>query len=79
MADHDLPDRIRFFRLEHEWSMRELGRRMGCSHSTVKNWERGDAAPNFHKLPQLANVFGLSLKQFFSAPIRKKRRTRKGA
>lgn len=68
----DLGQRIRQFRLKRQWSVSELATRLNCSRSTIKAWEAGRTAPNMHKLPGVAAVFGMSVPEFFRARITKK-------
>ena len=39
----------------------ELADRMGISFQAVSNWERGNSMPDISKLPELAEIFGVSL------------------
>lgn len=71
---HDLPQRIRFFREKHEWSLRELAGRLGISHGAVNAWELGRSAPNMDRLAQLVEVFGTTLPLFFKTNITSKKR-----
>jgi transcriptional regulator with XRE-family HTH domain len=49
------------------WSQRELGRRLGCPHATVQQWESEKTTPDTENLMKLANLFGLQLSEFFEA------------
>lgn len=39
----------------------ELADRMNVSFQAVSNWERGNSMPDISKLPELANVFGVTI------------------
>ena len=39
----------------------ELADRMGISFQAVSNWERGNSMPDISKLPELAEIFGVTL------------------
>ena len=39
----------------------ELADRMGISFQAVSNWERGNSMPDISKLPELAEIFGVTV------------------
>lgn len=39
----------------------ELADRLGISFQAVSNWERGESMPDISKLPELADMFGISI------------------
>lgn len=39
----------------------ELADRLGISYQAVSNWERGNSMPDISKLPELAEIFEISL------------------
>ena len=41
----------------------ELADKMGISFQAVSNWERGNSMPDISKLPELAEVFGVTIDQ----------------
>lgn len=41
----------------------ELADRMNISYQAVSNWERGNTMPDISKLPELAEIFGVSIEE----------------
>ena len=39
----------------------ELADRLGISYQAVSNWERGNSMPDIAKLPELAEIFGVTV------------------
>ena len=39
----------------------ELAERLNISFQAVSNWERGNSMPDISKLPELAELFGISI------------------
>ena len=39
----------------------ELADRMNVSYQAVSNWERGNSMPDIAKLPELAEIFGITV------------------
>ncbi len=50
-------------RKEHNMTQLELADRMGISFQAVSNWERGNSMPDISKLPELAELFGVTIDQ----------------
>ena len=48
-------------RKQKNMTQMELADRMGISFQAVSNWERGNSMPDISKLPELAEIFGVSL------------------
>lgn len=48
-------------RKQNNMTQMELADRMGISFQAVSNWERGNSMPDISKLPELAEIFGVSL------------------
>ena len=48
-------------RKERNMTQMELADRMGISFQAVSNWERGSSMPDISKLPELAEIFGVTL------------------
>ena len=48
-------------RKQNNMTQMELADKMGISFQAVSNWERGSSMPDISKLPELAEIFGVSL------------------
>ena len=48
-------------RKQNNMTQMELADKMGISFQAVSNWERGNSMPDISKLPDLAEIFGVSL------------------
>ncbi|MBR3824997.1 MAG: helix-turn-helix domain-containing protein [Lachnospiraceae bacterium] len=48
-------------RKQNNMTQMELADRMGISFQAVSNWERGNSMPDISKLPELAEIFEVSL------------------
>ena len=55
--------RIAELRRKCDMTQMELADRMGISFQAVSNWERGNSMPDISKLPELAEVFGVTIDQ----------------
>lgn len=53
--------KISLLRKEHNMTQMELADKMAISYQAVSNWERGNSMPDISKLPELAEIFGISL------------------
>lgn len=53
--------KIATLRKEANMTQMELADRMGISFQAVSNWERGNSMPDISKLPELAEIFGVTL------------------
>lgn len=53
--------RIAKLRKTHNMTQTELADRLGVSFQAVSNWERGNSMPDISKLPELAQVFSVSI------------------
>lgn len=53
--------KISTLRKEKNMTQMELADRMGISFQAVSNWERGNSMPDISKLPELAEIFGVTL------------------
>lgn len=52
---------IALLRKEQNMTQLELADRLGISYQAVSNWERGNSMPDISKLPELAEIFDISL------------------
>lgn len=50
-------------RKEKGMTQMEMADRMGISYQAVSNWERGETMPDISKLPELADIFEVSIDQ----------------
>lgn len=53
--------RISELRKEHNMTQMELADKLGISFQAVSNWERGNSMPDISKLPELAELFDVSI------------------
>ena len=52
---------ISSLRKKQNMTQLELADRLGISYQAVSNWERGNSMPDISKLPELADIFEISL------------------
>ena len=55
--------KISSLRKEKGLTQMELADRMNFSYQAVSNWERGNTMPDISKLPELAEIFGVSIEE----------------
>jgi len=68
MAEQEAPNvgqRIRSFREQRAWSLRELAERSGLSINAISLIERGENSPTVSSLHLLATALGVSISNFF--------------
>lgn len=53
--------KIAELRKKHNMTQFELADKMGISFQAVSNWERGNSMPDISKLPELAELFGVTV------------------
>ena len=53
--------KIAELRKKRNMTQMELADKMGISFQAVSNWERGNSMPDISKLPELAEVFGVTI------------------
>lgn len=53
--------KIAALRKNHNMTQLELADKMGISFQAVSNWERGNSMPDISKLPELAELFGVTV------------------
>ncbi len=53
--------KISSLRKEHNMTQLELADKLNISYQAVSNWERGNSMPDISKLPELAEIFNVSL------------------
>ena len=57
-------------RRAHNMTQMELADKMGISFQAVSNWERGNSMPDISKLPELAEVFGVTIDHLLGQPAK---------
>ena len=53
--------KISELRKSKDMTQMELADKMNISFQAVSNWERGNSMPDISKLPELAEIFGVSV------------------
>lgn len=53
--------KITVLRKEHNMTQMEMADKLGISFQAVSNWERGKTMPDISKLPELAEIFHISV------------------
>ena len=53
--------RISEFRKEKDMTQFELADKLSISFQAVSNWERGNSMPDISKLPELSEIFGVTI------------------
>ena len=63
--------KITNLRKAHNMTQMELADKLGISFQAVSNWERGNTMPDISKLPELAEIFRISVDELLSekAPL----------
>ena len=63
--------KITDLRKAHNMTQMELADKLGISFQAVSNWERGNTMPDISKLPELAEIFHISLDELLNgkAPL----------
>lgn len=54
------PERLKAARLRHPLTQKQLGKILGVSIMTIRNWESGEKSPSMHAIIDLTRVFGIS-------------------
>ena len=60
-----LGKQIAFFRKDHGLTQEALANQLGVTNQAVSKWESGLSCPDVQLLPQLADLFGISLDSLF--------------
>lgn len=60
-----LAENIKYFRLMHKLSAKQLAEKIDVSPNTISNWEKDVGSPKMHYIQQLCNVFGITPNQLF--------------
>lgn len=59
--------KITALRKAHNMTQMELADKLDISFQAVSNWERGNTMPDISKLPELAEIFGISVDELLSS------------
>ncbi len=64
-------EKISKLRKANNMTQMELADKMGISFQAVSNWERGNSTPDISKLPELAELFGVTIDEIIgtSSPL----------
>jgi len=69
-----MPVRLRHWREQRGYSVRELARRAGVGFVTVSRIENGHMSPTVTMLEKLAKALKIHVTEFFPAPRRPRRK-----
>lgn len=70
-----LGKRIRKLRKEHEWTLKQLAKKIGVHRETLREWEIDLHEPSLISLLCLADVFNLSLDELVGRKFEQCRKT----
>ncbi|MBE5815731.1 MAG: helix-turn-helix domain-containing protein [Clostridiales bacterium] len=68
----DMGNKIRKLRYKASLTQEQLAERLGVSAQAVSKWENAVAMPDITLLPQLAEVFGISIDELFDLTVEQK-------
>lgn len=60
-----LNETISFYRKKQELTQEQLANALGVTNQSVSKWESGQCCPDISLLPQLAELFGISIDELF--------------
>ncbi len=60
-----IADKIKAYRSENNITQKAFGALLGLSPQAVSKWERSECYPDITILPDLAELFGCSVNDFF--------------
>lgn len=58
-------ERIAAYRKEKQWTQETLAQKLGVTNQAVSKWETDQCCPDIMQLPELADLFGISLDELF--------------
>ena len=64
--------KIAQLRKERNITQVEMADKLGISYQAVSNWERGESMPDISKLPELAQIFEVSIDEILGNPAQAK-------
>lgn len=59
-----IANRIKSYRLKHEYTQDYIAKRLEVSRVTVSNWEKGRTIPDVYNLMKLSDFYNVSIEQF---------------
>lgn len=65
MTDSEIRDNIRTIRMSRGFKQEEVARRMGIGTNTFANLEKGPTEIIHKRIPELANILGVSIERLF--------------
>ncbi len=65
MNEKTLAERISFLRREAGMTQEQLAQRLGVTYQAVSKWENAQSCPDVTLLPELADVFGVTIDSLF--------------
>ncbi len=68
MDNNYLGHTINHLRKEKGWTQDQLAEKLGISFQAVSKWENATSFPDITMLPQLADIFGITIDEFFREP-----------
>ena len=60
-----IADKIKEYRREHNLTQEDFGRLLGVSAQALSKWERQTCYPDITFLPDIAELLGCELEEFF--------------
>lgn len=60
-----IADKIKEYRREHNLTQEDFGRLLGVSGQAISKWERQTCYPDITFLPDIAELLGCELEEFF--------------
>jgi len=58
---HKFPEQLNGLRIENNLSRVQLAEKLNVTRQAVSNWERGNSMPDISKLPEIAELFQVSI------------------
>ena len=56
--------KLKDFRKQKGFTMKEVGKKLNVAENTISQWERGKRKPSFQMLVKLAKLYGCSVADF---------------
>lgn len=66
MSDLKIGEKIKAKRREHDLTQKELANILGVSKAAVSKWEKTDSYPDITLLPQIAQLFHITMDELFN-------------
>lgn len=71
-----LNETISFYRKKQGLTQEQLAQLLGVTNQSVSKWESGQCCPDITLLPQLADIFGISIDELFGKKSNQRRSAR---